>query len=829
MEERGHVHRPALRTLVPYTLGVLSAGFLPIPPFWTWLIALVCLIAGLGLPYLRKGEARSSKLQWLLLLGALCACGMFRLKVALTSPIPPDLYDQQVHFSGEMTYQPERGEQWEAGYANGTLRLIEAPDLTVEAKLLIRFREPIPLRYGDRIELQGVLRRPNEQRNPGGFDYRAYLARRGVFGILFPNRSQEIVPTDRSGFPLLHWTEGVRRRVEAVIDKAYRDNRIHAQVLKGMLLGLRNELSPDILDAFRNSGSIHILAVSGLHVGLIATVCFFGFSLLRLPRRATDLLTIAAVVLYACLVGFRPSVFRASLMAVIFLISRIIERDRDLFNLLAFAALVLLLINPAQLWDIGFQLSFAAVAAIVYLMPKWESFIARIIGLDRTDPSADQDSAITPRSVLIQTVWWLAMGLGVTLSAQVGTTLIAVWHFHRFYPTGLVAGLFTVGLAAFLVNVTLISVLFGLIWLPLAIPFAYANHFVLWIFLGLVEFFGQPWTVLKMPPPSFGFIVVYIAACFAVVHWVWVWMHRKQVIVIGLMVLAVWIWDAAWRERGRLLEVTFLDVGQGDAAFVRFPDGKTMLIDGGLNSSRIEVTQAGVKRRVGFDNGERTLDPFLCYEGIFTLDLLLLSHPDNDHGGGFAHILREFGVKRVLGVPHQDLSKSTHRILHEIVDAKRIPHELGYAGSVDLTPTARLELLHPFDAASTNLHDKDANNDSLVLKLTYGDVRILFTGDIGRKVESKLVGSGVDLDAEIVKVPHHGSKTSSSAKFLDAVRPRYAIFSLGQRNRYRFPSETVVGRYRERECRILRTDQLGAIRLRTDGRRCWITHHVEER
>ena len=821
------MHRPALRTLVPYTLGVLIAGFLPIPLFWIWLTALICLCSGVGLSYLSKGNPRRSQIAWALLLGALCACGVFRLKVVLTSPIPLDFYDQQVHFSGKMTYQPERGEQWEAGYANGTLRLIEAPDLTGEAKLLIRFREPIPLRYGDGIELQGVLRLPNEQRNPGGFDYRSYLARRGVFGILYPNRGQEIVLTDRSGLPILRWTETLRRRVEIVIDEAYAENRVHAQVLKGMLLGLRNELSPDILDAFRNSGSIHILAVSGLHVGLIATVCFFGFSLLRLPRKATDLLTIAAVVLYACLVGFRPSVFRASLMAVIFLISRIIERDRDLFNLLAFAALVLLLINPAQLWDIGFQLSFAAVASIVYLMPKWEGFIARIIGVDRTDPPPDQDSTISLRSVWMRGVWWLAMGLGVTLSAQVGTALIGVWHFHRLYPIGLVAGLFTVGLAAFLVNVTLVSVLLGLIWLPLAIPFAYANHFVLWIFLGLIEFFGQSWAVLKMPPPSFGFMVIYITGCFAVVHWVWVWMHRKQVMVIGLMVLAVWIWDAAWRERGRLLEVTFLDVGQGDAAFVRFPDGKTMLVDGGANSSRIEVTEAGIKRRVGFDNGERTLDPFLCYEDTFTINLLLLSHPDNDHGGGFGHILREFGVKRVLGIPHQDLSKSTHQILHEIIDAKDIPHELGYAGTVDLTATAKLELLHPFDVASTNLHDRDVNNDSLVLKLTYGDVRILFTGDIGRKVELKLVESGEDLRAEIVKVPHHGSKTSSSAEFLDAVRPRYAIFSLGQRNRYRFPAEMVVERYRERECRILRTDQLGAIRLRTDGRRCWVTHHVE--
>ena len=821
--------RPALRTLIPYTLGVLIAGILPIPLFWIWLIGLICLIGGVGFTYLWKTDARSARLGWVFLLGALCACGMFRLKVVMTSPIPPDLYDQRIHFSGEMAYQPEQGEHWEAGYASGTIRPVGKPDLAVEAKLLVRFREAIPLRYGDRIEVEGMLRQPNGQRNPGGFDYRFYLARRQVFGILYPQWGQEIVPTDRSGFPLLRWAETLRRRVEDVIDTAYSENRIHAQVLKGMLLGLRSELSPDILDAFRNSGSIHILAVSGLHVGLIATICFFGFSLLRLPRKATDLLTIAVVILYACLVGFRPSVFRASLMAVIYLISRIIERDRDPFNLLAFAALVLLLINPAQLWDVGFQLSFAAVASIVYLAPKWERFIGRICGLVRTDSAVDPDRVMRPRTVWGRAAWWLAMGFGVTLSAQVGTTLIGAWHFHRFYPIGLVAGLFAVGLAALLVNITLVSVLVGLTWLPLTMPFAYANHLILSIFLGLIEFFGQSWTVVKTPTPSFGFIVIYIAGCFAVVHWVWVWMHRKKAILIGLTVLAIWIWDTAWHDRGGLLDVTFLDVGQGDAAFVRFPDGKTILVDGGLNSSRIEVTKAGIVRRVGYDHGERTLDPFLCHEGVFGLDLLLLSHPDSDHGGGFAHILRKFGVKRVLGVPHQDLSKLTHQTLHRIVDAKGIPHELGYAGTVDLTSAARLELLHPFDAASTDLHDEDVNNDSLVLKLTYGDVRILFTGDIERKVELGLVESGKDLRAEIVKVPHHGSKTSSSAAFLDAVRPQYAIFSLGQRNRYRFPSKIVLERYRERGCRILRTDRLGAIRLRTDGQRCWITHHVEER
>ena len=178
--------RPALRTLVPYILGVLIAGFLPIPLFWIWLIGLICLIGGVGFSYLWKTDARTARLGWVFLFGAICACGMFRLNVVMTSPIPPDLYDQRVHFSGEMAYQPERGEHWEAGYANGTVRSVENPDLAAEAKLLVRFREPIPLRYGDRIEVEGVLRQPNEQRNPGGFDYRFYLARRQVFGILYP-------------------------------------------------------------------------------------------------------------------------------------------------------------------------------------------------------------------------------------------------------------------------------------------------------------------------------------------------------------------------------------------------------------------------------------------------------------------------------------------------------------------------------------------------------------------------------------------------------------------------------------------------------------------
>jgi competence protein ComEC len=814
------MRRPALNTVIPYTLGILVAGFLPIPAFWIWLIVLIFLIGSFVLQHrpeggFRVGNIENANLPRIFLLLAIFGCGILRVGIALTPPCPSELYNQPVRFSGHMTYQPSRGELWETGYAIGTVESVSAPDLTVKMKVLIRFYEPVALRYGDWLEVEGVFRQPKGQRNPGGFDYRAYLTRRQVFGIFYPNRHQEISPTHQAGLPPLRWTERLRRRVEVTIDRLYHEQPDHVHILKGMLLGKRSELPDSTLDIFRNSGSLHVLAVSGLHVGLISALCFLSFSLLGLPRKTVCLLTIAAVILYACLVGFRPSVLRASFMAILFLIAQIIDRDADLINLLAFAALVLLLINPAQLWDVGFQLSFAAVACIVYLLPKWNAFIA---GLS-ANHSTQEDHPVSQLEEVWGSGWkrairWLVVAFGVTLSAQIGTFLIIARHFCRAYPLGVVAGPFVVGLAAPIVAIASISLFLGMMWLPLATPFVYANHLVLFIFLKIVELFGQPWAGVTMSPPSLGWVSVYIAGCLAIAHWRWVWEHRDKAVLIGAAVLAIWIWDAALKEEGNLLDITFLDVGQGDAAFVGFPDGKTMIIDGGAN-------------RRGFDSGERVLDPFFCHKGVFSLDLLVLSHPDNDHGGGLAHILRTFDVKRVLGVPHESLPPLTHRHLHQIVDTKGIPHVLGDAGKIQLTPTAQLALLHPLDETSVNLMDEDTNNDSLVLKMTYGSVRVLFTGDIKRETELALISNGYDLRAEFLKVPHHGSETSSSSEFLEAVRPQEAIFSVGTRNRYGFPSEKVVNRYQKWGCRVLRTDKLGAIRLRTDGRRCWITHYGE--
>lgn len=786
---------------------------------------------------------------------AIFACGMLRLEIATVPSIPNYFYDQPVSFTGKTVYQPERGESWEACYAVGQIQLLSDPTQTVSAKFLIRFQELVPLRYGKNLTLTGVLRQPNAQRNPGGFDYRAYLARQGVSGIIYHQGLLSI--GEQSGFPPLRWIEALRLRTERVIDGVYSGletpptntsglqipptrasglqipptntsgletpptDALHADLLKGILLGKRGDVPSETLDIFRNSGTFHVLAVSGLHVGLIALFCYVGLSkfqipltAFRIPKKVISLLTILAVLIYACLVGFRPSVFRATLMATLYLFATIIDREADVYNLLAVAALALLLLNPMQLWDVGFQLSFVAVASIVYFVPKMEKPLQKLWDSD------DGSKLVKYKNTALK---WLVLSYLVTFAAQLGTGPLIAFHFYRAYPLGIIVGPFAVGLVSLIVGVGMASVCLGFIWLPLAKLLALVNHAIIFIFLKLIEIFGQEWGVMKLAPPTLGLIVVYIAVCLGITYWRYVYQQWKLTSLIGLSVIAIWVWDSACHEKGRLLEVITLDVGQGDAAIIRFPDRRTMLIDGGIQRSYYDEKR---QREVGYDVGERIIEPYLDAHGIRELDLVMLTHPDIDHGGGLAYILQNFKVKQILGIPDMALDSQTHQRLWRIARTQDIPYSFPYKGKIELTPTATLNLLHPIDEASTNLIDKDKNDDSLVMKVSYGEVDILFTGDIESKAETRLIVSQQDLRSEVIKVPHHGSRTSSSAQFLDAVQPRYAIFSLGQRNRFQFPHADVVSRYKELNCMQLRTDQLGAITLKTDGKRCWFGYTV---
>ena len=664
--------RPALYFLIPYLLGIIVGRWITIPFLWLWISILFSLIGSL----LTKNRRRY--LSYGLLHLAVFAGGLLRLEIADHSPVPVHFFEQPVGFSGTTTYQPERGETWDVCYAVGELQLLSDPSQRVTAKFLIRFQALVPLQYGKQITLTGVLQEPQSRRNPGGFDYKAYLARQNIVGIIDTTGLLRI--GQQGGFPPLRWIEALRIRTEHIVDTLYTtpetekhgsEPELHAQLLKGILLGKRSDLPATTLDRFRNSGTFHVLAVSGLHVGLIAMFCYFGFSLFRFPQKMLCLLTIIAVLIYACLIGFRPSVFRAALMAILFLFARLIDRDTDLYNLLAFAALVLLLFNPLQLWDVGFQLSFVAVAAIVYFVPKMEKPFRRF-----WEP-ADDAPLSTDIPILTQfrrrAVKWLVLSYCVTLAAQIGTTPVIIYHFFRTSPLGIIVSPFAVGLVSLAIALGIVSVCVGFIWLPLANLLSLLNHAIISIFLTLIGMFGQTWGVVKLTPPTFGVFVVYIAICLGVAHWHSVYKQWRIASLIGLSVGAIWVWDTAFHERGRLLEVVVLDVGQGDAAVVRFPDNRTVLIDGGIRSTHYDQKK---QKQVEYDVGEKIIEPYLDLHGIRRLDMVVLTHPDLDHGGGLGYILENFRVSRLIGVSDALPDSHTLSRLRDIAKARNISYTL---------------------------------------------------------------------------------------------------------------------------------------------------------
>ncbi len=822
--------RPALYFLIPFILGIIIGNLVSIPMLWIWFFVLICSIGSLLI------RTRFKIWCYVLIHIAILACGMLRFEIASVPKIPQQFYDQEVSFIGKTVYQPERGNAWDACYAVGQVQLLSDPSQKVQAKLLIRFDKLMPLRYGKQITLTGELRQAQTQRNPGGFNYRAYLKRQNVSGILYHKGLIRI--GEQSGFPPLRWMETLRLKTEQIIDDVYsgleshpvktselekhpsNNPTLHAKLLKGILLGKRGDVPSETLDIFRNSGTFHVLAVSGLHVGLIALFTYLGLSAFqRIPKKVVSLLTIVAILIYASLVGFRPSVFRASLMAILYLIATIIDRDADIYNLLSVAALALLLLNPMQLWDVGFQLSFVAVASIVFFVPKMEKPLQKL--WNDTD-AAEANILHRYRKKALK---WLVLSYLVTITAQIGTAPLITFHFYRAYPLGIIIGPFAVGLVSLIVGIGMVSVCVGFIWVPLAKILALFNHAIFYVFLQLIGIFGQKWGVMKLVPPTFGLILIYISVCLCITHWRYLYKQWRLASLIGLSVLTIWVWDSAFHEKGRLLEMITLDVGQGDAAIIRFPDNRTMLIDGGIQHTYYDEKK---QRAVDYDVGKRIIEPYFDSNGIRGIDLVVLTHPDLDHGGGLAYILQNFKVKQLIGIPDMDLDSQTHQRLRNIAKKHNIPYAFPYKGKVELTPTATLILLHPFDAASINLFDDNKNDDSLVFKLSYGEVDILFTGDIESNGETRLIESQQDLRSEVLKVPHHGSRTSSSLRFLDAVKPNYAIFSLGRDNRYQLPHAEVVARYQERNCVQLRTDQLGAIILKTDGKRCWFDYTVHQ-
>ncbi len=624
--------------------------------------------------------------------------------------------------------------------------------------------------------------------NPGGFDYQRYLADRKVYATAYAQGSR--VTVIEHGHALL---AALRQRLAALIDKAI--DGPSRELVKALLIGDRSGIPAGLQTAFNRAGVGHLLAISGLHVGIVAAAAFSGgcwllswFPALLWPawtRRAAALLSAVPVVFYGLLAGGSVATQRAVIMALVFLLAICANREQDPFNTLAAAAMLMLAWWPPAFFSISFQLSFAAVFFI-------------LLGIRKDPPASNRN--IRKLIVFVQVSFW----------ALIGTLPLVAHYFHLVSWVGGVANLILVPMVGFgIVPAGLGCIATGLVAPDLAeIGFHFLGHVAAWA-IDLVKWFGSwPHAAVYTVTPSLIEIVLYYALL------AWLMMFRRQrkanwalavILAIGCLDAGYWSWQRFFRND---LRVSYIDVGQGSAALVRLPRGECMLIDGG-----------GFGGDSAFDIGQQVVAPFLWHEKIGTVETLVLSHPNSDHLNGLLFIAEHFHVRQML-MTHDPADLKSYDRLREIIAARAID-----APAFDRLPRlwyrsgVQIAVLHPprdFLASPVLDGKPDLNNRSLVLRMASGRVSFLFPGDIESCTEAQLVHvAGAQLKSTVLLAPHHGSRTSSSPAFMQRVDPDVVVISAGSGRRLPHPS--VMTRYRRRGCEVLETARRGMVNMAKDG------------
>ena len=767
MTERWLAAAPLLPPTAVFAAGIAAAAWVTLPSPALLAAGAVLLLAALAT------AARWPRVALALVLAGVTVLGALR---AASPPLPDDHVAHRglggaVALEGRLAQEPVR-------WAPDRTRLlldVEATHLGPErlpavglVQLTIYGDLAAPLGEGQRVVVDARVHRPVGYRNPGGFDYPAHLRREGIL-LVGHARADRLTALTSDAPP---WRVSVKRWAVDLI--AARLPETSAALLAGLLLGERSTLPPASDEAFRRAGVYHILAVSGFNVALLAGAVFGGLAICGIPRRAVAVVAAAVLVGFALVVGGQPSVLRATVMGLLLLAALLLERQSQLPNALALATLGLLLWRPGDLWEPGFQLSFAATAGIVYLAP-W----------------------LTERLTARGTPSWLAAAIAVSVGAQAAVTPLMTAHFNQLSLIGVAANLAVVPLAAVATTLGMVALLAELLPGPLGSLLFECLWLVLLTLRAVVALAAAlPAAMIHLPAPTPAAAVAWYGAALLAPA---VAGSRRRRALLGALLLTVatlsaWPW---LRPTERMLRVTFLDVGQGDAILVEMPDGPRLLVDGGPGGAgRLDV-------------GERVLAPFLWNRPLGRLDVVALSHWDADHSGGLAAVLARFPVGELWesgrgpgGAPETVAALSR----------ARVPRRVLTAGQRLWLGHAVLTVLGPAPGPP-----QAANDESLVLRLDWRGFSLLLPGDLGARGETLMLERGGPLHVLALKVAHHGSRSSTGEPFLAAARPRVAVISVGARNPFRHPSPEALARLEAAGARVYRTDHDGAVVLETDG------------
>lgn len=653
-------------------------------------------------------------------------------------------------------------------------------------------------RSGDVLELEGVLNAPAHL---DGFDYADYLARKGIASTMDLPSTRLVGHEDDS---IMRATVlNVRRRLSRGLDLALPEPQ--SSLAQGVLLGRRAALPANLASDLNTTNTSHLVVVSGSNVVLVSAFITMFFTW-AVGRRRALVLSIAAVAAYALIIGASPPVLRAAIMGTLTVIAMVNGRRSSSITVVLFAAAVMVGLDPRTMRDVSFQLSFAATAGVLYLASPLQRWL---LELAARAIRAETLPALTKM---------LVEPLAVTLAAVVATAPLLALDFGRLSLVALPANTLVVPAFPLILGASLLAALGGLLpvgRLVLAAPAYYLLTY--WIevarwFAALpraaaeIGGYSEPWALATYVAVAAGaFVFVRRLRPPAEQRLAPLSFDARRLAtlaVVGapavLVVTAGW-WF--WPSPPARLQVTVLDVGQGDSILIESPGGRDVLVDGGPGGA--------VLRGLGGELSWRDR----------SIELVVLTHPQADHLTGLLDVLARYDVRRVLAGPGVQQT-AAYRAWLAATRAEGVPVETGRQGmSVDLGNGARLDVLGPDEAM---VADAQLNNTALVLRLTWGDVSFLLTSDIGEKAERALLSDGVNLRSTVLKVAHHGSKTSTTRPFLDAVLPSVAVVSSGKDNPFGHPAPEVRARL-ARYATVYNTAESGAVHFETDGHRLWVS------
>ncbi len=782
---------PLFIICISYIIGILFAPHIfNLTKNNLFILGVAILLGNIFLFYLRKGN--------FLIISILCIISCFSASYWYNYSLPKPQSNDLSYYSPEKNIVAEGFIINEPKIKTDKISFKFVPEIILEPKIMLSsgislvtvYSDRLKPKYGDKIRIKGNLSLPPGSPNPGGFSYAEFLKRDSIFSLIniYSENNIQILESETKN----DFQSFILKTKETLLNTFYKNMpEDSANLVSSLIFGAKAApIAKDIQNEFINLGLAHVLAASGMQISLII---FLGVIFTkRLSKFISIMITSFTVIFYMLLTGLPPSILRAGLAGLIVLFVSTKRNPVDSFKVLMIVSTTLAIYEPLILFDIGFQFSILATFALLYASP-----------------------AISKKLEFLPP--FIAETISLILSAQLFVLPLQLFYFGQFSWLFLPANILAAVFVDLLTYMAILTLTFGLI-IPIS-GYIFGNilFFILSIFLFFIHLLAKlPFSVSYIARPEILTVILLYLLFFLIIELIKITSKSRLKFnfkFISLMIIFVFC-TAGFTynkiENQQKLEVDFINVGQGDSSMIKTPEGKIILIDCG----QAYQTNRGNKI-INYDAAKKYIVPYLKQKGIKTIDLLILTHPDSDHIGGFNSIAENFEIKSVLDSGQTDDSNIYNEALGTILK-QNIELKTASKGIILKENDFSLNIINEIHPESIAQHSYN-NNNAIAIKLVYKKVSMLFMADLEKEAEFRLSDAPIDLKADVLKVGHHGSKTSTSDQFLLKVMPKISVISVGKYNHYGHPAKSVIERLESSGSKIYRTDNDGGVEITSDG------------